>query len=93
MLTHALGGALQHEKDGAQVYRQHAVPVVLGDFEQLADFGDARIVEQRVEPPPALVGEIEHALDVRCAGHVRLDGSLPKLVGQRLCAVPIDVGQ
>ena len=78
--THAFGGGLQHKKDGTQVDRQHAVPFVLAELEQRPDFGDARVVEQHVESSPALVGEIEHALDVACAGNVRLDRSLSKLV-------------
>src|SRR5499426_4091973 len=93
LLTHAFRGGLQHEKDRTQVDRQHAVPVVLGELEQRPDFGDAGVVEQHVEAPPALVGEIEHALDVRRAGHVGLNASLPELVGKGLDAVAIDIRQ
>src|SRR6516164_8970481 len=93
LLTHAFGGGLQHEKDGAQVDRQHAVPLVRSELEQRPDFGNAGVVEQHVEPPPALVGEIEHALDVRRAGHVDLDGGLSELVGKGLDAVAIDIRQ
>ena len=87
------GGGLQDKKDGTQVDRQHAVPFVLAELEQRPDFGDARVVEQHVEASPALVGEIEHALDVACAGNVRLDRSLSKLVGKGFRAGAIEVRQ
>jgi hypothetical protein len=44
-MTHAFGGGLQHEKDGTQIDRQRAVPLVLSELEQLPDFGDPRVVE------------------------------------------------
>jgi hypothetical protein len=37
--------------------------------------------------------QIEHALNVRGTGNVRLDGSLPKLVSEGLCTVTIQVRQ
>lgn len=92
-MTHAFSCALQHEKDGTQVDRQHTVPVVLGDIEQLPDFSDPSVVEQHVKASPALVRQIEHTLDVLCMGNVRLHRSLPKLVGKALCAVTILVRQ
>jgi hypothetical protein len=84
---------LQHEKHGAQVDRQHAIPFLLGELEQWPDFGDACVIEQHIKPPSALVRQIEHALDVRCTGHVRLHRSLPELIGEGLGAVGIDVRQ
>jgi hypothetical protein len=84
---------LQHEKHGAQVDRQHPIPFLLGELEQWPDFGDACIIEQHIKAPPALVCRIEHALDVRCTGHVRLHRSLPKLISEGLGAVGTDVRQ
>ena len=92
-MAHAFGGALQHEKDGTQVDRQHAVPFVLGEIEQLPDFGNPRVVEQHIQASPALVGEIEHALDVRCMRNVHLDKSLSELVSKGFCAGTIEVCQ
>ena len=89
LMAHAFSCALQHEKDGTQVDRQHTVPVVLGDIEQLPNFSDPSVVEQHVKASPALVRQIEHTLDVLCMGNVRLHRSLPKLVGKALCAVTI----
>jgi len=70
---HAFGGSLQHEKDGAQIDGQHAVPFVLGELEQWPDFGNPRVVKQYINAPPTLEGEIKlvskglHAITI----HVR----------------------
>src|SRR6516225_1658015 len=56
-------------------------------------FGDPRVVEQHIQATPALVGQIEHTLNVVCTGNVRLDGRLSKLVSKGFCAVTIYVGQ
>src|SRR6516225_10007985 len=93
LTAHAFSGALQHEKDSTQVYRQGAVPLVLSELEQLPGFGDPSVVEQHIQATPALVGQIEHTLNVVCTGNVRLDGRLPKLVSKGFCAVTIYVGQ
>ena len=61
--------------------RSHSASVT---SKQGPHFGDSRVVEQYVEPSPQLVGAIEHALDVGRFGDIRLDGSLPKLVGKGL---------
>ena len=92
-MAHAFGGALQHEKDSTQIYRQGAVPLVLSELEQLPDFGDPRVVKQHIQATPALVGQIEHTLNVVRAGNVRLDGRLSKLVSKGFCAITIYVGQ
>src|SRR5215467_3085040 len=47
----------------------------------------------RTSAIPALLGQIEHTLNVVCTGNVRLDGRLPKLVSKGFCAVTIYVGQ
>ena len=70
--------------------RSHSV---LGDIEQRPDLGYSRIVEQDVEPPPQLISAIEHALDVCRPGHIRLEGSLPELIGKGLCTFAIHIRQ
>jgi hypothetical protein len=69
------------------------IPVVLAEFEQRPDFRNARIVEQHVESAPSLVSRVEDALDLPRTGDVRLDRNLPKLIGEPLCAVTVDVRQ
>src|SRR5262249_53751873 len=76
-----------------QVDRQRAVPLVLSELKQLSDFGDPCVVDKHIQAPPALVGQIEHALDVRCSGDIRLDRSLPKFLSEGLCAIPVQVRQ
>src|SRR5215470_11388931 len=51
------------------------------------------LLNTHIQATPALVGQIEHTLNVVCTGNVRLDGRLPKLVGKGFCAVTIYVGQ
>jgi hypothetical protein len=92
-MTHAFGGSLQHEKDGAQIDGQHAVPFVLSEFEQWPDFGNPRVIEQHINASPTLEGEIEHALDVRCTSNVHLERGLTKLVSKGLHAITIHVRQ
>ena len=91
--AHAFGGALQHKEDSSQVDREHPVPLRLSDIEQRPDFSYSRVVEQYVEAAPELIRVVEHALDVCRPGHIRLDGSLPKLVGKSLCAVAFHIRQ
>src|SRR5262249_5701222 len=55
LLTHAFGGALQHEKDRTQIDCEHAVPFLLCKLEQRSDFSDARVVEQYIKAPPKLI--------------------------------------
>src|SRR5215469_14682210 len=52
-------------------------------------FGAPRVVDQHIQATPALVGQIEHTLNVVCTGNVRLDRRLPKLVSNGFCAVTI----
>jgi hypothetical protein len=59
----------------------------------VAGFRNPGIVEQHVKAAPALVCRIEHALDVRCPGDVRLDKSLPELVSEGLRAIAIHIRQ
>src|SRR5207247_2549215 len=78
---------------GAQVDVHDAIPVRLRNVEQRSETFDAGVVEQHVEPSPALVGDLEHAADVRGACHVYLDGGLAELVGQGLGTLAVQVGQ
>jgi len=73
-----------NEKDGAQVDGQHAVPLVLGELEQWPDFGNPRVIEQHINAPPTLEGEIKHPLDVCCTSNIHLDRGLTKLVSKGL---------
>jgi hypothetical protein len=85
-MTHAFGSALQDEKHGTEIDCKHAIPFLLGQVEQWSDLGNACIIKKHIQAPPALVGQIEHALNVCCAGDVCLNCSLSKLASEGLCA-------
>ena len=60
---------------------------------QSPDFGDPRVVEQHIQATPALVGQIEHTLNVSCTGNIRLDGRLPKLTGTEFEGTESETGR
>src|SRR5205807_5641571 len=55
------------------------------------DLDDAGVVQEHVEPAPALPGRIHHALDVWRPRDIRLDGGLAELAGELLGAGAVQV--
>ena len=78
----------QHEEHGAQIASatSHPIPLVLRHLEQRLDADDPRVVEEHVEPAPAPIRLLDHALDVLAPGDVGPDGHLAELCGDFLDA-------
>jgi hypothetical protein len=91
LADHAPRRGLEDEEDRPQVDVHQPVPVLFRQLEQRLGLDDPGVVEEDVEPAPALVGGVHHALDVGPARHVALDGDLPELAGEAPGGKPVEI--
>ena len=86
-VEHQARGLLGAEERAAQVHRVHVVPDLLGDVEERLEGGDARVVDQDVEPPQVAPDSGEHAVDLADLADIGADRGGPAAGGSMAASV------